>query len=118
MPRRNYLPPARGQRGYDLVQKALANRFASQRSDDSDQINFSYDPTNTTWPGNGWSHPRTSRAGYDSVTRTLRIQFFSNGAVYDYHEVPPDVAKAFRRTISPGRFINTTLNSYPYERVN
>lgn len=81
-------------------------------------IPLDYDPTKTTWPGNGWHHRRTTRAGYDRDTETLSIEFFTNGAIYYYYNVPPDVAKAFRRTPSPGKFINAVLNSYYYERID
>lgn len=104
--------------------QSLGNRIESEKfargQGDGEFVPLTYDPTNTTWPENGWHHRRTSRAGYDRETGILRIQFFSNGAVYDYgtsHPVPPDVAKRFRRVDSPGRFINSTLNGYGYERV-
>jgi hypothetical protein len=80
-------------------------------------IPLDYDPTKTTWPGNGWDHRRTTRAGYDRDTETLSVEFFTNGAIYYYYHVPQDVAKAFRRAASPGKFINAVLNSYPYERI-
>lgn len=81
-------------------------------------IPFTYRPTKTTWPGNGWKHRRTTAAGYDRLTQTLRVQFFTNGAVYDYYDVPPAVARQFRRAESPGKFINSVLNGYEYSRVD
>lgn len=86
-----------------------------------DFIPLTYDPTRTTWPANGWKHRRTTSAGYDRSRGLLRIQFFSNGAVYDYGTetpVPPHVAYQFRQAASPGRFINTTLESFGYARVS
>lgn len=93
-----------------------ATRFAKQSAPEDD-VMLTYRPTNTTYPGNGWSHPRTSAAGYNRSTRTLRVQFYSNGAQYDYYDVPPSVARAFHQTASPGKFINSTLNGYDYTRV-
>src|SRR5690348_13741253 len=80
-------------------------------------VDLTYDPTKTTWPQTGWDHRRTTRAGYNRTTKTLRIQFFTNGAVYDYYDVPPAVARQFRRVESPGRYINAILNNYDYERI-
>lgn len=91
--------------------------FARQMAAE-DEVNLTYDPTKTTWPGNGWDHRRTTRAGYNRATQTLRIQFFTNGAIYDYYDVPPAVARQFRRVDSPGRYINAVLNGYAYERIN
>lgn len=101
----------------EIANRAAADRFTSGTAA-GDDIPFTYDPTNTTWPGNGWDHPRTARAGYDSSTGTLRVQFYSNGAVYDYHDVPASVARDFRMTTSPGTFINRVLNGYDYERIS
>lgn len=92
--------------------------FARGASPDDDTVLFTYDPTKTTWPQNGWDHRRTTRAGYNRATRTLRIQFFTNGAIYDYFDVPPAVARQFRRVESPGRYINAILNNYDYERIS
>jgi hypothetical protein len=94
--------------------------FANQTAEDEDFTPLTYDPTKTTWPANGWNHRRTTAAGYNSLTRTLDIEFFTNGAVYRYgteRPVPRTIALAFRRTDSPGKFINSTLNSYGYERI-
>lgn len=94
-----------------------ALRFGRQEGVD-EVIPFTYRPTKTTWPGNGWKHRRTTAAGYDRLTETLRVQFFTNGAVYDYYNVPPAVARQFRRAESPGKFINSVLNGYEYSRVD
>jgi hypothetical protein len=67
------------------------------------------DPTRTINPG----RPRTKQAGYDPATKTLRIRF-REGVVYGYYDVPPSVWRDFRRTPSPGKFINSTLNSFEY----
>lgn len=70
-----------------------------------------YHPTPTINPG----RPRTLRAGYDEKSMTLRIQF-REGEVYTYYQIPPSVWWKFQRAQSPGRYINSTLNSYPYSR--
>lgn len=98
-------------------EEIAAREFGRQTGVD-DAIPFTYRPTNTTWPGNGWDHRRTTAAGYDRTTQTLRVQFFTDGATYDYFDVPPAVARSFRRTPSPGKFINRVLNNYEYHRVN
>lgn len=70
-----------------------------------------YQPTPTINPG----RPRTLAAGYDEKTMTLRIKF-RDGEYYEYYQVPPSVWWKFQRAQSPGRYINTTLNRYPYNR--
>jgi len=70
-----------------------------------------YQPTPTINPG----RPRTLAAGYDEKSMTLRIKF-REGEVYTYYRVPPSVWWKFQRAQSPGRYINSTLNSYPYSR--
>lgn len=83
-------------------------------------IPLTYSPTKTSWPGNGWDHRRTIAAGYNRETGILRVQFFTDKAVYDYGTatpVPPYVAYQFRLAKSPGRFINSTLESYGYTRL-
>jgi hypothetical protein len=82
-----------------------------------EDIPFSYDPTKTTWPDNGWKHRRTTRAGYDSQSATLVVEFYTNGAVYQYRNVSLAEAQAFRRAPSPGQYINAILNAKPYERI-
>ena len=86
-----------------------------------DFIPLTYYPTKTSWPANGWDHRRTIAAGYDRSRGLLRIQFFTDNSVYDYGTstpVPPYVAYQLRSTQSPGRFINSTLESYGYSRIN
>lgn len=93
----------------------------SWESAQGDFIPLTYYPTKTSWPANGHDHRRTIAAGYDRNSGVLRIQFFTNNATYDYgtvSPVPPFVAYQFRVTQSPGKFINSTLESYGYERIN
>lgn len=116
MPGKRRLPSIK-RLAYNVAERAVANRFAKGDAQ-GDEILFTYDPTNTTWPGNGWEHPRTSRAGYDNVNQVLAVQFYSNGAVYHYYDVPASVARQFRRTNSPGKFINSVLNGYDYSRIS
>jgi hypothetical protein len=116
--RKKPLPLPKGQKyGREYVADEMARRFAS-KIDEEGFVDLTYDPTRTTWPQNGWDHRRTTQAGYNKATKTLRIKFFTNGAEYDYHGVPQGVARQFRRAVSPGQFINQFLNSYSYERIN
>lgn len=97
-----------------------SERFSWEQAQ-GDFIPLTYDPTKTSWPGNNWDHRRTRAAGYDRSRGILRVEFFTDGAVYDYGvatPVPPYVAYQFRLTDSPGRFINSTLESYGYQRIN
>ncbi|APC46422.1 hypothetical protein HWB05_gp159 [Streptomyces phage BRock] len=81
----------------------------ARAGDDGDLM--PYRPTPTINPG----RPRTLAAGYDPATMTLHVKF-RDGDVYGYHNVPPSVWWRFQRAQSPGRFINSTLNRYPYVR--
>lgn len=97
-----------------------SERFSWEQAQ-GDFIPLTYSPTKTSWPANGWDHRRTRAAGYDRARGILRVEFFTDGAVYDYGvatPVPPYVAYQFRLTESPGRFINSTLESYGYTRIN
>lgn len=71
------------------------------------------DPTRTTNP----TRPRTIQAGYDKkpseATGVLRVRF-RDGTPWEYYGVEPQVWQRFRRSASPGKFINRVLNSYPY----
>jgi hypothetical protein len=93
----------------------------SQRpTEDNTFIPLTYAPTKTSWPANGWDHRRTVAAGYDRQRGLLRIEFYTDGSIYDYgttRKVPSVVAEQFRLTQSPGRFINSTLESYGYTRI-
>jgi hypothetical protein len=42
--------------------------------------------------------------------------FANNDAPYVYEEVPQNIWRNFRRSTSPGRYINRTLNAFPYYR--
>lgn len=76
-----------------------------------DSLLLPYQPTPTINPG----RPRTLAAGYDERSQTLRIRF-RDGDYYTYFNIPPSVWWKFTRTNSPGRFINSTLNGFPYNR--
>jgi len=83
-----------------------------------DSLLFQYDPTDTSNP----AKPRTQKAGYDRKTQQLRVMFREGAArggetaIYVYYDVPPNVWRNFKRVRSPGKFINRTLNQYPYDR--
>lgn len=79
--------------------------------DGNDEPLLGYRPTPTINPG----RPRTLAAGYDERSQSLRIKF-RDGAYYTYYNVPPSVWWQFQRAQSPGRFINSRLNSFPYSR--
>lgn len=71
-------------------------------------------PTKTINP----LRPRTLEAGYEAQTDgpgrgTLRVRF-RDGTAWEYYDVEPDVWQRFKRSASPGRFINRVLNSYEY----
>jgi hypothetical protein len=74
-----------------------------------------YWPTRTINP----PRPRTLQARYSARYETIEVIFregspASPNATWHYSRVPPEVWTAFKRTESPGRFINSTLNFFPY----
>lgn len=54
-------------------------------------------------------------AAYNPNLKDLRV-VFRDGTPWVYHAVDSVIWERFRRTASPGRFINRVLNAYPYER--
>ena len=58
----------------------------------------------------------SARARYDSGARQVQVEFSNNGAPYVYEEVPQNIWRNFRRSASPGKYINRTLNAFPYYR--
>lgn len=70
-------------------------------------------PTSSSNP----ARPRTLQAGYNARERTLRV-VFRDGTPYEYYGVEPILWQRFKRSASPGRFINRILNQYPYARTD
>lgn len=81
----------------------------ARAGDDTDL--FPYSPTPSINP----PRPRTLGMGYSRETQTFRVKF-RDGAVYEYYDVPPNVARNMQRVKSPGRAINRTLNNFSYAR--
>jgi hypothetical protein len=52
--------------------------------------------------------------GYDEATRTLEIEFH-NGRIYQFLDVPPQIAQALRAAPSHGAFFNKYLRNGGYE---
>jgi hypothetical protein len=85
-----------------------------------------YFKTNSIGPNQNPSRrPRTKLAGYDGKSHTVRILFawkeswdledaVSNGAIYEYYDVPYRVWRMVKRNVSTGRTINRTLNNFSY----
>lgn len=60
---------------------------------------------------------RVAEAGYSSDSKTLYVRFV-DGTPWVYYHVEPNEWRNFRRSSSPGRFINRVLNSHSYNRAN
>jgi hypothetical protein len=88
-----------------------------------------------TVPSNWWIPPRGSRpavalerfggpskstrineAGYDPGSQRLYVRFQQGQVPWTYEGVPPTVWRNFRRSTSPGKFVNRVLNNYDYHR--
>jgi len=70
-----------------------------------------YWPTRTINP----PRPRTLQARYSRNARELQV-IFRDGTPWTYFGVPPGIWQRFKRTESPGRYINAVLNGYDYAR--
>lgn len=75
-------------------------------------VPITVNPTNTSDPG----RPRTLAAGYDGGTHTLAV-VFREGALYEYYDVTPAQWQRFKRSASPGKFINRVLPANSYLRI-
>lgn len=82
-----------------------------QAQEGDDSLLLPYQPTPSINP----PRPRTLAAGYDSKGRVLRVRF-RDGTPWAYYDVPPNIWQNFKRSKSPGRFINRVLNNYEYSR--
>lgn len=60
---------------------------------------------------------RVQEAGYSHDSHTLYVRF-ADDTPWAYYNVEPNVWRNFRRSASPGKFINRTLNNYSYGRSN
>lgn len=65
------------------------------------------------------SRPRTRQARYSSTQQLLEVIFdrptrSNPGGTWHYWEVPPEIWTRFKRTESPGKYINAVLNGFPY----
>lgn len=60
---------------------------------------------------------RVAQAGYSSKSHTLYVKFV-DGTPWAYYGVEPNVWRNFRRSASPGRYINRVLNNYSYSPSN
>lgn len=102
--------PAIQQQAEAATDDYMQNAIAMAINGDDEEL-LPYQPTPTINPG----RPRTLAAGYDEKSMTLRIKF-RDGEIYTYYRVPPSVWWKFQRAQSPGRYINSTLNGFPYSR--
>lgn len=62
---------------------------------------------------------RVAEGAYDRESETLYVRFVKPvpiGTPWVYEGVPENVWRNFRRSASPGRFVNRVLNNYDYHR--
>jgi hypothetical protein len=48
--------------------------------------------------------------GYDSASKTLEVEF-KTGAAYSYSDVPPSVARSFRKAQSIGGYFSSKIKN-------
>ena len=58
---------------------------------------------------------RVNEGRYDGGLEQIHV-IFRDGTPWTYNGVPRNVWKNFRRSASPGKYINRVLNGYPYWR--
>jgi len=90
--------------------RALAHQVTEAGGGD---IPITYAPTSSSNPAD----PRTSAAGYDPVTQTMRVEWGDGGVPYNYYNVTPQEWELFQRVESPGKLINAMFNSKNYGPV-
>lgn len=66
-------------------------------------------------PWQGFSSSRVAEGRYDAGLRQIHV-IFRDGTPWVYDGVDRNVWRNFRRSASPGRFINRVLNGYPHWR--
>ncbi|TAK87301.1 MAG: KTSC domain-containing protein [Aquabacterium sp.] len=55
--------------------------------------------------------------GYDATSETLEVEF-TNGALYQYYNVPQALAEQLMQAGSKGQFLHYSIkNAYPFSRV-
>ena len=64
-----------------------------------------------------FSSSRVAEAGNSRDSHTLYVRFV-DGTPWQYNNVEPNIWRNFRRSASPGRYINRVLNQYSYNRSN
>ncbi|WP_425502711.1 KTSC domain-containing protein [Pinirhizobacter soli] len=58
-----------------------------------------------------------SEVGYDENSRTLEV-LFSNGSLYQYFDVPPQIYAELERAGSIGQYLNANIKgNFRYARV-
>lgn len=65
-----------------------------------------------------WQTMQSSRvlqARYDRGLSQIHV-IFKDGTPWVYDNVPENIWRNFRRTTSPGKYINRVLNAFPYWR--
>ena len=58
-----------------------------------------------------------SEEGFGNVYGTVFVRFIKYGTPWKYSNVPLTTYQSFFASPSKGKFINSTLNNYPYGRV-
>lgn len=56
---------------------------------------------------------RLTEARYDRGLEQVHVRF-REGAIYVYDGVPENIWRNFRRSASPGKFVNRVLNGFTY----
>jgi KTSC domain len=61
---------------------------------------------------------RVSRYRFDYLNRAIQVQWRNNkNEGYIYRDIPYEVYRSFARVASKGRYINSTLNGFDYDRL-
>ena len=106
--------PVHSGRTYEIPPQVQEHLVEQEEADTGTlEIPISYVPTRTS----NEARPRTLAAGYDLETHTMRIDF-REGATYHYYDVPPNVWRDFKKSASPGKFMNRRMTQYPYGRIS
>jgi hypothetical protein len=62
---------------------------------------------------------QVASAGYDAASQTLSVMYANSAFRYDYKGVPPDVAEAFDKAESKGRFLGSQVKGrFEFDKVD
>jgi hypothetical protein len=95
-----------------------ANTFNVEEERDRRRSSESTDDFPVEYPDSSRVQAFRFVPGEDQYYGNLYVRFVKYGTPWVYYNIPVSVYESFANSPSKGRFINMTLNSYPYSRAS